>query len=233
MKKIITFVLALVMCLPIAFAGVGCGKKSGKINYDANSGLYDDDGNLVMTWAEIVAEYPEAFVDGGKTITNVEYGESYFVDLEGVLVIDSSVTKLDHSAFEECQGLLFIDVPASVVRIGERAFANCFCDIFLRASSFDYIGKQWVDGSDGKVFFNQTKEGYETEREEFYDEYSKKEMDRKAEGKDLFFDYMDEVIRNDSHCLIYFYSKQAPQTSGHFWHFGLDGKTPTAWPDEH
>ena len=122
MKKVISFILALCLCVPIAFAAVGCGKK-GKA-----AGLYRD-GKLVMSWAQIKKTYSKAFKDGGKTIDgenlSADKEESYFDDLQGELVIDSSVTKIEANSFYSCTGLTAVTLPSSIKLIDAYVFEQC------------------------------------------------------------------------------------------------------------
>ena len=213
MKKIITFLLAICLCVPFALAAVGCGKKETNKASSATSGFYDYQGNLKMSWSEIVKKYPTAFLNDGKTITNPEYGAtSPLYELEGILVVDDSVTELDDSAFEDCR-FREIQLPASVKKIGERAFAGCWNleKLTILGNSFDRIGKNWLVDTNRLeyVFIGMT-----------YEQFEGLDHDTSTYG------YLSGKLG-----IIYFYSKQAPQTSGHFWHFDLDGKTPTAWPE--
>ena len=86
-------------------------------------GIYEN-GVLTTTWAQIKAEYPNAFEREGE-IKGKNYTESYLSQLTGDLVIQPSITKIGNYAFLGCTGLTSITIPDSVTTIAEYAFAGC------------------------------------------------------------------------------------------------------------
>ena len=131
MKKIITFVLALCMCLPIAFACVGCGKKNV-------SGLYDANGKRVLTWSQFVKTFSHAFMYNGKMIVNNDYVDEYGgmtansdssvlsrAGIEGNLIIDGSVEEISDYAFAGCDSLYRVKILSGVKVLNKEPFANC------------------------------------------------------------------------------------------------------------
>ena len=88
-----------------------------------SSGLFDNEGKCIMTWEELVDAYPNAFEEEGRI--KQRYGSSYFTKLEGNLVIDKSITKIDDLSFYLCDKLTSITIPATLVDIGGGAFKSC------------------------------------------------------------------------------------------------------------
>lgn len=88
-------------------------------------GLYQN-GELVQSWENLVAQYPEAFPDGGTKIAANNKSSSYLTSLSGDLIIDNSVTEIGNYSFGNCTGFTSIIIPSSVNTIGASAFV--FCD---------------------------------------------------------------------------------------------------------
>ena len=92
-------------------------------------------------------KFSEEFEEKGISFKNVEFEEGAFQtryltpvgeyeiadgvlykgkpDSNGVCVIPYGVTRIEDSAFEECEELINLFVPSSVISIGESAFAYC------------------------------------------------------------------------------------------------------------
>ena len=147
MKKILSIFLALCLCVPFAFALVGC--KKGKA-----AGLYAD-GKLVATWSQIVNAFPDSFSDDGKTIVGLDYKFlEKFVDgyeeKEGTnkkitFIIDDSVTKIEEY-FLASVDIDVIRIPSSVTECETNPFSVIKeCDVVIdsaavfMALSFDYV----------------------------------------------------------------------------------------------
>ena len=123
MKKILSIFLALCLCVPAAFALVGCKKKARV------AGLYQN-GKLVASWAEIKKKYPNAFAEDGAYMDFKEKNSGYTLDeiyhfLDGELVIDSSVKSLGSGCFHGCTRLTSVTIPSSITRISPECFYEC------------------------------------------------------------------------------------------------------------
>lgn len=107
---------------------------------DENAGLYDESGNKIETWENLISSGKVA-VDGNK-LTKVDtslvgvlkisntiqiIGEKACYQcskLTGVTIPDS-VTTIEKVAFAFCTGLTSIVIPDSVTSMGSSAFSNC------------------------------------------------------------------------------------------------------------
>lgn len=221
MKKLLAFLLSICFCVPFALAGVGCKttsnntpKEEQKQEQQAEeptsavvSGLYNEEGELVLDWEQIKQQYPLAFVKDGARIKSPAIGSSLLAGLEGYLVIDESVTELGSSVFYGCDGLVGVDIPASVKIIEDRAFNNCnnLQTIIVRGS-LESAGNYWVWSNEEScpnlehVYINMTKANYN-------------KINSTKNG------YMNE----------YFYSETMPNTTGNFWRYAADGSTILPW----
>ena len=100
-----------------------------KINI--NPGLYDTNGNVVKTWAQLESlgltktsiETDYKFYTY-KTATNSPYQVFTNNNLNGHLVFSNSITKIGDYTFMDCIGITSIEIPSSVVSIGSDAFEN-------------------------------------------------------------------------------------------------------------
>lgn len=101
----------------------------------APSGLYQN-GQIAMSWEEIIETHPEAFTDQGDIKGSVYADQSAFKDLEGELVINASIA-IGERAFSQCNGLTAIVI--SQASVSREAFINCdnVKSIFLTNSNFE------------------------------------------------------------------------------------------------
>ena len=98
----------------------------------APAGLYNDDGNLIASWSELVNVY-RMNVEADYNLGNYAVAEghpTYVLANENLsqgtkLVIDESVTYIGVYAFEKCSTLTFVMIPDSVTSIGSYAFNYC------------------------------------------------------------------------------------------------------------
>jgi len=84
------------------------------------SGLYQN-GELSMTWEEIITKYPFSFTNN---LTVIKESPDAFKDLEGVLVIDSSIVEIEEKAFKNADNLKGVIISEGVTKIGYEAFAD-------------------------------------------------------------------------------------------------------------
>lgn len=85
----------------------------------SNAGLYDDVGNLLKTWDDLInGEFIQ--VDG-----TVVKGGRYKSSLNGSLVISDTVTEIGSEAFYSSKGLKKVVMPNTITKIGYEAFGNC------------------------------------------------------------------------------------------------------------
>lgn len=95
------------------------------LSNSAPSGLYSN-GKYVKTWSTLKTEYSSAFRGANTIRSDSRYvSRSYFDDLSGELVIDSSITTIDDKAFYNCDGIKTILIPNSVTNLGISAFESC------------------------------------------------------------------------------------------------------------
>ena len=217
MKKILSIFLALCLCVPVAFALAGCGKKKSSAKA---GGLYDYDGNIIMSWAEIKKQYPTIFADGGKTIVNPNNRDDTplcgIIDEKdgGLFVVDSSVTKIDNYAFFGMRA--GFDIPASVKYIGDYAFAECnnMDSILIRGLSFDYFGSNvfYSCRELRRIYIGMTRAQYE-----------------KIKDSDAY-DGLRSIAEREEEPNLFFYSEtKAAEYPGYkSWHYDENGK-PDFW----
>ena len=148
MKKILTAILACVICVTIAAAATGCGcQKSKKNNSNENSENNKPGYNIVPTEPDFVSgsfgfyrlsqkelkvtKYTgteknvviPSEVDGAK-VTIIERSLFRKAEFESV-TIPSSIYEIQDYAFAECKNLKEIVIPEGVKNIGDDAFWNC------------------------------------------------------------------------------------------------------------
>lgn len=103
-----------------------CGKK-------ATSGLYNEEGNRIATWEELVNDYGMDITTNytGSTFKTSETSPYYiFTNNEELssgtkLVIDDTIDKIGDFAFNSCSSLTEIEVSDSITGIGNYAFYGC------------------------------------------------------------------------------------------------------------
>jgi len=84
------------------------------------SGLYKN-GERIMTWEEIVTKYPYSFTNN---LTVIQEIPDAFKDLDGVLVIDSSITEIEDKGFKNADNLTGVIIPEGLTKIGFESFAD-------------------------------------------------------------------------------------------------------------
>ena len=106
----------------------------GESEVQLQSGLYDEEGNLIASWDELVNDYG---IKIDKDYEEEEYNELYenmpgYIlssneDLnKGIkLVIDSSVTEIGYAALAYNTNLKEVIIPGSVISIGDWVFQDC------------------------------------------------------------------------------------------------------------
>ncbi len=117
---------------------ITAGSWQGKFNFNINlegeapasitAGLFDDEGNLLKSWDELV----ELGLDVEKDYTEsnfasaVSSGHSVFStnNLGGNLVIPEGITKIGANALRDCDTITSIALPKSVSELGLAAFAT-------------------------------------------------------------------------------------------------------------
>jgi len=120
------------------------GSGSGSEEETLAPGLYDADGNMIMSWAQLTNDKKvsnSCCVDPRPILTVDENGivNCSYIDgclscqtnillnaadyLTGKLVLDDSVTGIGDYAFQFCENLTSIEIPSSVTSIGKCAFA--------------------------------------------------------------------------------------------------------------
>ncbi len=83
---------------------------------DMQPGLYDEFGNLVYTWKELLDNNFLSVNDGTMTsYTDSETNQNLTIkNIKGNLVLDTSVKIIGESVFKKCVGLMGIVIPDSV-----------------------------------------------------------------------------------------------------------------------
>lgn len=87
-------------------------------------GLYDENNQLVMTWAEIKKAYSDAFTTVGE-ISSGKGFTSYFENLSGKLIIGEDISIIGNSAFAKCYNLTSVIIPDGVTNLDTCAFSQC------------------------------------------------------------------------------------------------------------
>lgn len=148
MKKIVSAILAAVLCASVAFASAGCGCQKSKTEDDATKSsdnapgykveptdpslVKGDFGYYHLNENEVkVTQYNgkskkveiPASVDGAA-VTVIERDLFKESDIESVTIPDS-VTEIQDYAFARCNSLKEIVIPEGVKTIGSHAFWYC------------------------------------------------------------------------------------------------------------
>ena len=119
MKKLVSFVLALVMAaslLPVQVWGATvvdsgeCGRYGGNVTW-----TLDSDGVLTISGEGEMMDYPT--YDSAPWYSQRD-------NIKDVQILDG-VTTIGNFAFAECSNLINVTIPNSVTSIGENAFEFC------------------------------------------------------------------------------------------------------------
>lgn len=129
MKKIFTFLLALVASAGTVFAASGtCGKnltwtlKDGVLTISGKGDMTDwKDGS--PSWDSYSSDIKSVVIEDGVTSIG-DYAFYYYSDMTSVS-IGNSVTRIGEYAFLGCAGLTSIEIPNRVTTIGNSAFYWC------------------------------------------------------------------------------------------------------------
>ena len=107
------------------------------------AGLYDDDGNQVYTWQQLLDTGLVNVNDNVlTTMTETEKHQETIELLTGKLVIDNSVIYIGDYAFSWCDTIKEIIIPNSVISIGDFAFNYCYTATSIKVpDSVTYIGE--------------------------------------------------------------------------------------------
>lgn len=179
----------------------------------APAGLYDDDGNQLASWDELVSLYGmDIEIDYSLgDYSSVATHPAYVLTNENlahgsVLILDGSVTRIGDYAFEKCSSLTFIDIPDIVTSIGAMAFTGCseLTDMVI-SNSVKVIDDGAFSSCDGlaDIYFNGTA-----------DEWSATEIGTN-----------NEHITNAT---VYYFSGTRPTSDGNFWRY--ENGVITIWP---
>lgn len=181
----------------------------------APAGLYDDGGNKLASWNELVSLYGmDVEIDYSLgDYSSVATHPTYVLMNENlshgsVLILDGSVTRIGDYAFEKCSSLTFIDIPDSVTSIGAMAFTGChgLTDMVI-SNSVKVIddGAFSLCDSLTDIYFNGTA-----------DEWSAIETGASNESI--------------ADAAVYYFSGTKPTTKGNFWRY--ENGVITVWPSE-
>lgn len=125
-KKIIAIMLIIAL-IPMITVSTGCSSRNGNMKEEKDEdipvqlegALYDEDGDLLYTWDEMLNE-------GIITVNHGILSEfAYDGESKYSLVIDSEVMKIGEKAFESSKSMLGVTIPDSVTKISEEAFSGC------------------------------------------------------------------------------------------------------------
>ncbi len=141
-KRLCLFLLFLFVCLAMREGTVFAAKSVYLV--DRFGELYEYSGSSVVTIKQNVSAVNRNAFNGVKTTRFTAPGNSYFKTIDGILysrdgtqlikcptekqgavIIPSTVTKIAHSAFENCTKLTSIEIPESVRTIEGQAFYRC------------------------------------------------------------------------------------------------------------
>ena len=93
------------------------------------AGLYDADGNLIVSWDKLVNDYniniDKNYADNDQSSPGIILSTNEYLSKGVKLVIDSSVANVGTNALKKCTSLKEIIIPNSVTSIGGAAFLGC------------------------------------------------------------------------------------------------------------
>ena len=99
-------------------------------------GLYKTDGTMTKSWSQLLADgdliVENGTLKGGIMIAYDKiHEETYYTNIEGKLVIDSSVTilgnvpEIGEMTFEHCYNLTSVTLSKNLTAISDNAFRDC------------------------------------------------------------------------------------------------------------
>ena len=129
MRKVFTFILALVVGAGTMFAD--SGKCGDHLTWTLNDGVLTISGTGAMwdydseepTWTPYIASIKSVVIENGVT----SIGSYAFDGCDAMTTVDipNSVTLVDDAAFARCKALTSITIPDNVTSIGSWAFQDC------------------------------------------------------------------------------------------------------------
>lgn len=133
MKKVLTFVLALMVGAGTVFAESGvCGADGDNLAWDLTGGVLTVSGTGAMAdyasatpapWDAYKASINSVVVNNG--VTTVGNYAFYNIDAMTSVTMPNSVTTVGKYAFYGCDGLTAIEIPKGITSVGYRALDNC------------------------------------------------------------------------------------------------------------
>lgn len=91
------------------------------------AGLYNSDGNMLKTWAQLLEEETEG--KEKRIVVNSVLGKTVLEkcdrDFDGILVIPREISSIGENALRGCTGLTEIEISGNVTEIGANAYAGC------------------------------------------------------------------------------------------------------------
>ena len=125
---VIEFEKGKIIDTTLIYDDVIIGKKEEKLVY-LESGLYDEEGNLIASWDELVNDY-NIDVEKDYTFDDLSRPGEILLSNENLkvgtkLIIDNSVTEIGDYAFSQNTTLTTIIIPNSVINIGKYSVSSC------------------------------------------------------------------------------------------------------------
>lgn len=148
MKKIFSFILALVVSVGTIFAESGtCGAEGDNLTWDLTGGVLTVSGTGAMAdyesaspapWDTYKASINSVVINDG--VTTIGKRAFYNIDAMTSVAIANSVTTIGQSAFYGCDGLTSFEVPKGITSVGSYALDNCahLTAIVWNAKKCDY-----------------------------------------------------------------------------------------------
>ena len=116
----------------------------------ATAGLFDDSGNLIKSWDELVSLGLDVSQDYSSSTYSTSSSSGYSVfrnnNLVGNLIIPSSVTKIGNMAFYAVNGLKKVQLKNGISTIGYSAFQNSSITSIEIPSSVTSLGNGVFSG---------------------------------------------------------------------------------------